>query len=175
VDIGHLVPLAEAWDSSAYAWTAAEREVYANDLGRGDAGTAELGQARGEQADDALPEDGDVLAEVDVAGQHGVAHVIPVADAAGAYVLLDERPAEALQVVLEFWKAPMLKTAVQEHLLPGDTLQAKWDFAQEASYDAIELRAKWGTDAKASKAAVLSMLVESKNAADRGCRARRVQ
>jgi threonine dehydrogenase-like Zn-dependent dehydrogenase len=31
-----------------------------------------------------------------------VSHVVPVADAADAYVLLDERPAEALQIVLEF-------------------------------------------------------------------------
>ncbi|MFI6507849.1 zinc-binding alcohol dehydrogenase [Streptosporangium sp. NPDC050855] len=31
-----------------------------------------------------------------------VSHVIPAADAAEAYVLLDERPADALQVVLEF-------------------------------------------------------------------------
>lgn len=31
-----------------------------------------------------------------------VSHVIPAADAADAYVLLDERPADALQVVLEF-------------------------------------------------------------------------
>jgi sugar phosphate isomerase/epimerase len=38
----------------------------------------------------------------------------------------------------------MFKIAVQEQLLPGDTLQAKWDFAQEAGYDAIELRAKGG-------------------------------
>ncbi|MET9498434.1 zinc-binding alcohol dehydrogenase [Streptomyces sp. NPDC006552] len=37
---------------------------------------------------------------IDVAGL--VSHVIPVADAADAYVLLDERPADALQVVLEF-------------------------------------------------------------------------
>lgn len=36
----------------------------------------------------------------------------------------------------------MLKTAVQEQLLPGETLQAKWDFAQQAGYDAIELRGK---------------------------------
>ncbi|MFD3439452.1 sugar phosphate isomerase/epimerase family protein [Streptomyces sp. NPDC058685] len=36
----------------------------------------------------------------------------------------------------------MLKTACQEQLLPGDTLQEKWDFAQAAGYDAIELRGK---------------------------------
>jgi sugar phosphate isomerase/epimerase len=36
----------------------------------------------------------------------------------------------------------MLKTAAQEQLLPGDTLQTKWEFAQEAGYDAIELRGK---------------------------------
>jgi len=36
----------------------------------------------------------------------------------------------------------MLKLACQEQLLPGDTLQAKWDFAQAAGYDGIELRGK---------------------------------
>jgi hypothetical protein len=33
VDIDHVVPLAEAWDSGAGAWTTATREAYANDLG----------------------------------------------------------------------------------------------------------------------------------------------
>lgn len=31
--IDHMVPLAEAWDSGASAWTAARREAYANDQG----------------------------------------------------------------------------------------------------------------------------------------------
>jgi sugar phosphate isomerase/epimerase len=36
----------------------------------------------------------------------------------------------------------VFKTACQEQLLPGDTLQDKWEFAQSAGYDAIELRGK---------------------------------
>ena len=32
LDIDHVVPLAEAWDSGAYAWSAATREAFANDL-----------------------------------------------------------------------------------------------------------------------------------------------
>lgn len=33
IDIDHMVPLAEAWDSGAGSWGAATREAYANDLG----------------------------------------------------------------------------------------------------------------------------------------------
>ena len=33
MDIDHMVPLAEAWASGAYKWSAATREAYANDLG----------------------------------------------------------------------------------------------------------------------------------------------
>lgn len=36
----------------------------------------------------------------------------------------------------------MLKTACQEQLLPGDTLQEKWAFAQDTGFDAVELRSK---------------------------------
>ncbi|MER6162974.1 HNH endonuclease family protein [Streptomyces sp. NPDC001868] len=32
LDIDHLVPLAESWDSGASTWTPAERQAYANDL-----------------------------------------------------------------------------------------------------------------------------------------------
>lgn len=32
VDIDHMVPLAEAWDSGASDWSSADREAYANDL-----------------------------------------------------------------------------------------------------------------------------------------------
>ena len=33
VDIDHMVPLSEAWDSGARSWTTATRQAYANDLG----------------------------------------------------------------------------------------------------------------------------------------------
>ena len=33
VDIDHMVPLAEAWDSGARSWTTARRQAFANDLG----------------------------------------------------------------------------------------------------------------------------------------------
>ncbi|WP_240958439.1 HNH endonuclease family protein [Streptomyces chilikensis] len=33
LDIDHFVPLAESWDSGASAWSASEREAFANDLG----------------------------------------------------------------------------------------------------------------------------------------------
>lgn len=33
IDIDHMVPLAEAWDSGARGWTSSQRESYANDLG----------------------------------------------------------------------------------------------------------------------------------------------
>jgi hypothetical protein len=52
VDIDHLVPLAEAWDSGARSWTAATRQAYANDLGdtRTLVGvTDNLNQAKGDQ------------------------------------------------------------------------------------------------------------------------------
>ena len=33
IDIDHLVPLAEAWDSGARTWTRRTRQAFANDLG----------------------------------------------------------------------------------------------------------------------------------------------
>ncbi|MFJ8232792.1 HNH endonuclease family protein [Streptomyces sp. NPDC094448] len=52
LDIDHMVPLAEAWDSGATAWTAARREAYANDQGQSSslvAVTAKSNRAKGDQ------------------------------------------------------------------------------------------------------------------------------
>lgn len=52
VDIDHMVPLAEAWDSGARTWTTATRQAYANDLGdsRSLVGvTDDVNQAKGDQ------------------------------------------------------------------------------------------------------------------------------
>lgn len=52
IDIDHVVPLAEAWDSGARSWTAATRQAYANDLGdsRTLVGvTDSVNQAKGDQ------------------------------------------------------------------------------------------------------------------------------
>jgi hypothetical protein len=52
VDIDHMVPLAEAWDSGARSWTSSRRELYANDLGdyRSLVGvTDNVNQAKGDQ------------------------------------------------------------------------------------------------------------------------------
>jgi hypothetical protein len=52
VDIDHMVPLAEAWDSGARTWSTATRRAYANDLGdsRTLVGvTDNVNQAKGDQ------------------------------------------------------------------------------------------------------------------------------
>ncbi|GAA2095921.1 HNH endonuclease family protein [Actinomadura alba] len=51
VDIDHMVPLAEAWRSGAWAWTTAKRQSYANDLGGPElwAVTDNVNQAKGDQ------------------------------------------------------------------------------------------------------------------------------
>ncbi|MEU5179153.1 HNH endonuclease family protein [Streptomyces longwoodensis] len=51
LDIDHLVPLAEAWDSGASAWTTARRQFFANDLTRPQliAVTDNVNQAKGDQ------------------------------------------------------------------------------------------------------------------------------
>jgi hypothetical protein len=51
VDIDHMVPLAEAWQSGAWAWTTSRRRDYANDLGGPElwAVTDNVNQAKGDQ------------------------------------------------------------------------------------------------------------------------------
>ncbi|OSZ59048.1 hypothetical protein OQI_18460 [Streptomyces pharetrae CZA14] len=51
VDIDHLVPLAEAWDSGADGWTTSRRQAFANDLTRPQllAVTDNVNQAKGDQ------------------------------------------------------------------------------------------------------------------------------
>ncbi|QKV95966.1 HNH endonuclease [Streptomyces sp. NA02950] len=51
LDIDHKVPLAEAWDSGASAWTAQERQDYANDLGEPRALDAVSAQQNRQKAD----------------------------------------------------------------------------------------------------------------------------
>ncbi|MEU3828809.1 DUF1524 domain-containing protein [Streptomyces sp. SID486] len=51
LDIDHLVPLAEAWDSGASKWTTAQRQGFANDVTRPQllAVTDNVNQAKGDQ------------------------------------------------------------------------------------------------------------------------------
>ena len=52
VDIDHLVPLAESWDSGARSWTTARRQSFANDLGDSRsliAVTDNVNQSKGDQ------------------------------------------------------------------------------------------------------------------------------
>jgi hypothetical protein len=51
VDIDHLIPLAEAWDSGAYNWTTTKRQSFANDLTRPQllAVTDNVNQSKGDQ------------------------------------------------------------------------------------------------------------------------------
>ncbi|WP_030169666.1 HNH endonuclease family protein [Streptomyces sp. NRRL S-813] len=51
LDIDHLVPLAEAWDSGASKWTTSQRQAFANDVTRPQllAVTDNVNQAKGDQ------------------------------------------------------------------------------------------------------------------------------
>jgi uncharacterized protein DUF1524 len=51
VDIDHMVPLKEAWESGAWAWSTPQRQTYANDLGGPElwAVTDNVNQSKGDQ------------------------------------------------------------------------------------------------------------------------------
>ncbi|MET7827097.1 HNH endonuclease family protein [Streptomyces sp. NPDC005386] len=51
LDVDHMVPLAETWDSGAAAWTAARREAYANDQGTPNSLIAVSGSSNRSKAD----------------------------------------------------------------------------------------------------------------------------
>ncbi len=51
LDIDHMVPLAEAWDSGASTWSAKRREAYANDLGADASLVAVTAQQNRQKAD----------------------------------------------------------------------------------------------------------------------------
>ncbi|MFJ9597914.1 HNH endonuclease family protein [Streptomyces virginiae] len=51
IDIDHMVPLAEAWDSGASAWTAQRREAYANDQGASTSLVAVTARSNRQKAD----------------------------------------------------------------------------------------------------------------------------
>ncbi|MFJ9351722.1 HNH endonuclease family protein [Streptomyces sp. NPDC101237] len=51
LDVDHMVPLAEAWDSGAAAWTAARTEAYANDQGAPNSLIAVSGSSNRSKAD----------------------------------------------------------------------------------------------------------------------------
>ncbi|MEU9412351.1 HNH endonuclease family protein [Streptomyces sp. NPDC048291] len=51
LDVDHMVPLAEAWDSGAATWTAARREAYANDQGAPNSLIAVSGSSNRSKAD----------------------------------------------------------------------------------------------------------------------------
>jgi hypothetical protein len=55
VDIDHVVPLKNAWESGAWAWTTAKRESYANDLSDPQliAVTDNVNQSKGDKSPDA--------------------------------------------------------------------------------------------------------------------------
>jgi len=55
VDIDHVVPLANAWQSGAFSWTTAQRQAYANDVAHPEtliAVTDNVNQAKGDRSPD---------------------------------------------------------------------------------------------------------------------------